>query len=132
MGSNGPHISVCTNCSGAFALHVSPTGNDSRACLPSTQPSHTWRVASIWGRPRTIPPLDSNFRPLKLRWPNRRCHFHDSSSITPMLQLPIFVFKFNGNIRFFDIRTRAISFLLAFLRVRSMFSICIMYPFWSS
>ena len=87
IGSSGMQMSVWTSCNGACALHDFSLGKGSRACLPIMQTSQVWLDGSIVGKSRTMPVVHSRFRPLKFRWPKRRCHLYDSFFMSPWKHL---------------------------------------------
>ena len=138
-GFIGPQMSVCTSCKGVFALHEEILGKWRRYCLTSTHPSHTRSDGSIAGKPFTMPVEDNGLSPLKWRCPNWKCHFLDSLSISPIkydsLSISskkhdsLVVLRCKANIRFFDIRTRAMSYPFASLRQSCFSSMWMISPF---
>ena len=122
-GSSGLQMSVWTSCNGASALHDFSLGKGSRACLLIMQTSQVWLGGLIFGKSRTMPAVDSNFRPLKFRWPKRRCHLHDSFFTSPWKHFSTFVFRCKGNMRFLVILTQVMRPPFAFCNQRWLFSI---------
>jgi len=131
-GSNGSQMSVWTSCNGASALYDFSLGKGSRTCLPIMQPSQKWLSGSIVGKLYTMPTVDSSFRPLKFRWPKRRCHLHDSFSTSPWKHFPTFIFRCKGNMWFLFILKQVMRPHFAFSNQRWLFSIYTLYPFLSN
>ena len=88
----GPQTSVCISSNRSFALHAPLVEKGNRCCLPRRHHSHTSLFSFMLERSLIIFFSCNNFKACVLKWPNLRCHSHESSTCTFM---PMFVAYLN-------------------------------------
>ena len=89
----GPQTSVCISSNRSFALHAPLVEKGNRCCLPRRHPSHTSLFSFMLGRSLIMFFSCNNFKACELKWPNLRCHSHESSTCTFMAMFVAY-FKF--------------------------------------